>query len=407
MPFLISETSASASSSSSTIAEHLKLRRPHRYQINVAETDPNPLPDIPSVIQSTRSKSTISSLLLSTFSSTNNETTSAATTATLQPPTNTKKKANTFSQSTLRGLGCTASASEQVSVPAMILTSADWEAKKVKKKKKTQQQEQEKKKKKNSSKLAGNENNNSNKVHHQQGAVLNEGSGNNISCGVIQDVWCGPGIGFSADAVGSVDCVVSRRNVPSRGKIDVEKITHRERSCLTRGTLNPETLSFLDSDSAFISTRPEPHFFGARYYRHVPPDDFAEIMLRRNNSVMGGRLDSRDRFSAWRLDIDNMSYEQLLELGDKIGSVNTGLKENEISRCLTKIKGSIMTDDLPSPNLPIHVDKKCSICQDEYEADEETGKLYCGHSFHIQCIKQWLVQKNACPVCKTEATAGC
>ncbi|XVF12275.1 hypothetical protein REPUB_Repub08aG0101600 [Reevesia pubescens] len=307
MSFL-TETSASASSSSTTIAEHLKLRRPTRNQINVTETDPNPVPGIPSVIQSTRSKSCISSLFLSTFSSTNNET----TTTTLQSSTNTKNKAKPFSQSTLRGLGCTASASQLVSVPAMIRSSADWEAKKVKKKKKTQQQEQEMKKiKKKSSKLVGNENNNSNKVHHQQGVVLNEGSGNNISCGVIQDVWCGPGIGFSADAVGSVDCVVARRNVPARGKIDVEKVNHRERSCIARRTANPETLSFLDSDSAF-SARAEPDFFGARYYRHVrhpSPEGLAEIMMLQNNLIMGGRLDSRDRFSEWRLDIENMSYE--------------------------------------------------------------------------------------------------
>ncbi|XWS60971.1 hypothetical protein CRYUN_Cryun07bG0085000 [Craigia yunnanensis] len=367
MPYLM-ETSAS--SSSTTIAEHLKLRRPTRNQINITETDRNPVPEIPSVIQSTRSKSSISSLFLSTFSSTNNET----TTTTLQPSTNTKKKANPFSQSTLRGLGCTASASQQVSVPAMIRTSADWEAKKVKKKKKTQQQEQEKrKKKKKSSKLVGNENNNSNKVHHQQGVVLNEGSANDISCGVIQDVWCGPGIGFSADAVGPVDCVVARRNEPARGKIDVEKVNHRERSSIARRTLNPETLSFLDSDSAFISTRPEPDFFGARYYRHVrhpSPEGLAEIMMLQNNLLMGERLDSRDRFSDWRLDIDNMSYEQLLELGDKIGYVNTGLKEDEISRCLRKIKGSIM-NDLP-PNLPMHVDKKCSICQVSFSSE-----LFC------------------------------
>lgn len=119
----------------------------------------------------------------------------------------------------------------------MIRTSADWEAKKAKKKKKKkktqqqQQQEQEKKKeKKKNSKLYGNDNNNSNKMHHQQGVILNEGAANNISCGVIQDVWCGPGIGFSSDAVGSVDCVVARRNGPAaaRGKIDVEKVNHRE-----------------------------------------------------------------------------------------------------------------------------------------------------------------------------------
>ncbi|MBA0819475.1 hypothetical protein Gohar_022065 [Gossypium harknessii] len=323
----------------------------------------------------------------------------------------------------------------------MIRTSADWETKKVKKKKKTQQQQQQqqqqeqekkkKKKKKKSSKLVvGNESNNSHKVHHphhQQGVLLNEGSGYNISCGVIQDVWCGPGIGFSADAVGSVDRVATRRNVPARGKIDVEKPSY-----IARRTVNPETLSFLDSDSAFISSRPEPDFFGSRYYRHArhpspeglaealaplakveAPDlegpnlevGFCQIMMLQNNLLMGGRLDSRDRFSDWRLDIDSMSYEQLLELGEKIGHVNTGLKEDEISRCLRKMKGSVMNDLPLSVNM--NVDKKCSICQEEYEANEEMGKLYCGHGFHIQCIKQWLVHKNTCPVCKTEATAQC
>ncbi|XVE64012.1 hypothetical protein DITRI_Ditri07aG0067200 [Diplodiscus trichospermus] len=28
--------------------------------------------------------------------------------------------------------------------------------------------------------------------------------------------WCRPGIGFLSDAVGFVDCVVARRNVPAR-----------------------------------------------------------------------------------------------------------------------------------------------------------------------------------------------
>ncbi|KAE8667756.1 putative Catalytic [Hibiscus syriacus] len=127
----------------------------------------------------------------------------------------------------------------------------------------------------------------------------------------------------------------------------------------------------------------------------------AQTTVLHNNMLMGGRVHSRDRFSNWRLDIDDMSYEQLLELGDKIGYVNTGLKEDEISRCIRKTKGSMKKDI--ATNVPVHVDNKCSICQEEYEADEEMGKLCCGHSFHIPCIKQWLLQKNACPVCKTEA----
>ncbi|GMI86896.1 hypothetical protein HRI_002358900 [Hibiscus trionum] len=51
-----------------------------------------------------------------------------------------------------------------------------------------------------------------------------------------------------------------------------------------------------------------------------------QTVMLHNNMFMGGRLHSRDRFSNWRLDIDNMSYKELLELGDKIGYVNTGFE---------------------------------------------------------------------------------
>ncbi|KAK8487357.1 hypothetical protein V6N11_021429 [Hibiscus sabdariffa] len=139
--------------------------------------------------------------------------------------------------------------------------------------------------------------------------------------------------------------------------------------------------------------------------QHLSLEGLVLSVMLRNNMFMGGRVHSRDRFSNWRLDIDNMSYEELLELGDKIGYVNTGLKEDEVSNCISKIKGSMKND--VAPNEPMHVDNKCSVCQEEYEGDEEMGKLCCGHGFHIQCIKQWLLQKNACPVCKTEATPRC
>jgi hypothetical protein len=39
--------------------------------------------------------------------------------------------------------------------------------------------------------------------------------------------------------------------------------------------------------------------------------------------------------------------------------------------------------------------------QEEFEADEEIGKLSCRHNYHEHCIKQWLSRKNSCPVCKT------
>ncbi|GFS32367.1 RING/U-box superfamily protein [Actinidia rufa] len=227
--------------------------------------------------------------------------------------------------------------------------------------------------------------------------------GKRRSSAVVPDVWCGPGIGFTTDAA-SVGCVVSRKPVSGRAKVDGDKMNHRERSsCSTRRMVKPESLSSLDSDYFLGMRYSGLDVFGARYrhVRHQSPDGLAEIMMLQNSLMVGGRSDGFDRYRDWRLDVDNMSYEELLELGDKIGYVNTGLKEDEIVHCLRQTKH---LDDLFSP-FATEMERKCSICQEDYEGDDEMGKLECGHFYHIDCIKQWLAQKNICPICKTVAAA--
>ncbi|XP_014517318.1 uncharacterized protein LOC106774794 [Vigna radiata var. radiata] len=363
-----------------TVAEHIKWRRPrnqfnHHHHHPIPESDPNP--QIPSIIQSTRGKSTISSLLLSTFS--NNTPSSNNDTPIINATAQSKKK-NNFSAATFRGLGCTAGASQQVSVPAVIRSSADWQGKKTRKKKHKRT-------------TSGGKN----KTFH--GGIL---EGSNPGCVDFQDVWCGPGIGFSADTAASVDCVVARKNVSARGKIDVDKITHRERSSYVgRRT---ETFTFLDTDSDIFTPRSASDSYGtATYYRHVrdpSSDGFAEIMMLQGSLLMGGQLNSHDQFRDWRLDVDNMSYEQLLELGERIGHVNTGLKEDEMGRNIRKARLQFWNDTSKH-----QIDKECSICQEEYEAGDELGRLNCEHSYHFQCIKQWVSQKNFCPVCKQQVAA--
>lgn len=44
--------------------------------------------------------------------------------------------------------------------------------------------------------------------------------------------------------------------------------------------------------------------------------------------------------------------------------------------------------------------------QEEYVEGEDIGTLECGHDFHTACIKQWLMQKNLCPICKTTGLAS-
>lgn len=45
----------------------------------------------------------------------------------------------------------------------------------------------------------------------------------------------------------------------------------------------------------------------------------------------------------------------------------------------------------------------CSICQDNYGVRELIGKLRCGHEYHQDCIKDWLMVDNSCPLCKSRA----
>ena len=51
--------------------------------------------------------------------------------------------------------------------------------------------------------------------------------------------------------------------------------------------------------------------------------------------------------------------------------------------------------------------KQCTICFENYAEGEEVVTLPCDtrHMFHDNCIKEWLKQKDTCPLCKTPVTA--
>ncbi|XP_044475477.1 probable E3 ubiquitin-protein ligase RHG1A isoform X2 [Mangifera indica] len=122
---------------------------------------------------------------------------------------------------------------------------------------------------------------------------------------------------------------------------------------------------------------------------------FEDVMIL-DQSVFFGAADIHDRHRDMRLDVDNMSYEELLALEERIGNVSTGLSEETISNRLKQKKYSIATG-------PQQETEPCCICQEEYNESEDIGTLECGHDFHTICIKQWLMHKNLCPICKTTA----
>jgi hypothetical protein len=41
----------------------------------------------------------------------------------------------------------------------------------------------------------------------------------------------------------------------------------------------------------------------------------------------------------------------------------------------------------------------CPICLGEFNEDEESSEIFCGHLFHVDCIDIWLNDHFTCPLC--------
>ncbi|CAL9193161.1 unnamed protein product [Musa hybrid cultivar] len=103
-----------------------------------------------------------------------------------------------------------------------------------------------------------------------------------------------------------------------------------------------------------------------------------------------------DQHHDMRLDKDNMSYEELLALGERMGNVSTCLSEDAITKCSTEIV-YCSSDLIQEDN---HEQDSCTI---GIEPLDHLGRLNCKQVFHSSCIAKWLLSKNICPVCITSA----
>nr|XP_043637439.1 E3 ubiquitin-protein ligase BIG BROTHER-like [Erigeron canadensis]XP_043637447.1 E3 ubiquitin-protein ligase BIG BROTHER-like [Erigeron canadensis] len=96
------------------------------------------------------------------------------------------------------------------------------------------------------------------------------------------------------------------------------------------------------------------------------------------------------------VDPDNMTYEELLELGEVVGSQSRGLSPEAISLLpVSKFKCSYFWRK-KSKN------ERCVICQMEYKRGERQIILPCKHIYHAGCGSQWLGINKACPICYKE-----
>jgi len=89
---------------------------------------------------------------------------------------------------------------------------------------------------------------------------------------------------------------------------------------------------------------------------------------------------------------DQMTYEELLQLEERMGKVSKGLKPEEIKQIPKKVYQKTLGKQ----------EELCSICFSEFELGNKIRKLPCSHEYHSKCIKTWLTNEKTCPICKKE-----
>ncbi|CAK7354204.1 unnamed protein product [Dovyalis caffra] len=90
---------------------------------------------------------------------------------------------------------------------------------------------------------------------------------------------------------------------------------------------------------------------------------YEHLLVLETNLVLNG-LNIYDQHRDMRLDIDNMSYEELLALEERMGTVSTALPEEALLECLkTGIYQATPMEDVTRNLEGDKDDIKCSICQ--------------------------------------------
>ena len=63
-------------------------------------------------------------------------------------------------------------------------------------------------------------------------------------------------------------------------------------------------------------------------------------------------------------------------------------------------------DDIESEEELDRLGRTCIICREQMDLSGGCKKLPCGHAFHTHCLREWLVQQQTCPTCRSDIVAG-
>jgi E3 ubiquitin-protein ligase BIG BROTHER-like protein len=99
------------------------------------------------------------------------------------------------------------------------------------------------------------------------------------------------------------------------------------------------------------------------------------------------------------VDVDAMTYEELLALGEAAGHVSRGASAAAVAS-LPRSEYSAASHAAAGGA------EQCAVCRAEYEVGDGVATLPCGHFYHVSCLAPWLQVNKACPCCKRDVPAS-
>jgi len=105
------------------------------------------------------------------------------------------------------------------------------------------------------------------------------------------------------------------------------------------------------------------------------------------------------------MDVEDLGYEALQELVEKIGvaSPGDGTWKGIDEITLEKISKVASPKDFLAQKSSEEEDSKCPICLGEFDPNESDPQLrtlnHCHHTFHSSCLLTWFSTKTNCPLC--------
>lgn len=105
----------------------------------------------------------------------------------------------------------------------------------------------------------------------------------------------------------------------------------------------------------------------------------------------------------YNVDLDNMSYEEILELQEQIGDVRQTNWSHRAESVIAKRCTVATCKELENQG---HSLDQCLICQHNFHPAERILLLPCGHMFHHGCSFEWLSRHDTCCLCKKSIEEG-